>query len=197
MSLYGELDTEQKGVLQALIAYGRREKATDMEILSAVCTGLVEQTLHNLPGGDGTSQGWRQEIEGKGSVQQRLTLSYSIPHYYAECREFRSQASTAGELAALVQRPAAQYRGRYTEHEAEARQLLQEAPSGGNFTFGPSPTNPTKLVNSGPTTIVQQADPKDSSPRIKHTGKRMSEYGNNYAGHTAALRSLLKRTVKL
>lgn len=45
--------------------------------------------------------------------------------------------------------------------------------------------------------VQQQEDPKDSSPKIRATGKRMSESGNHFKGHTAAMRSLMGRKLHL
>jgi hypothetical protein len=47
-----------------------------------------------------------------------------------------------------------------------------------------------------PVVVVQQADPKEMSPKIKASGKKLSESGTHLQGHTQALRGLRTRGVK-
>jgi hypothetical protein len=201
-----QLSAEQYGVLSSLILYGREIKATPMEILAAVETGLVEDTLHNLDSGDGTSVGWRQETaESYGAATgPRLDLSKTIPAFYAEMRAVRGQYPTSGELAAAVQRPAAKYVGRYGEEENQAKLLIGEfhgtgrppwGPVTGNESFGAAPGKPAGLAAK--IVVTQQPDPKSHGPKVEHTGKTMSEFGQHFKGHAAAMRSMAARQVKL
>lgn len=197
MSAYDPLSLEQKAVLQALLAWGQKLGANSVEIESAVFTALREQDLHNLAYGSGTSLGWRQEIEGKGTAAQRMDLAYSIPHYYSEARALYTPGISANRLAEITQRPEKPY-PEQAQTLAVAQQLIREAPNTpADFKFGPSPTTGGTLVGPSPIQITEQPDPKDSSPKIRASGKNMSEVGSSFSGHTKALRSMLALTVKL
>lgn len=117
-----KLNAEQQRVLNRILSIGRARGASPMEVKAAVETGLVESNLRNLPGGDRDSQGWRQE---RASLYKDPTnLDASINRFYDEVRANRGKYGTAGDLAAAVQRPAAQYRGRYQQRSGEADALI-------------------------------------------------------------------------
>ncbi|HEU4975293.1 MAG TPA: hypothetical protein VFT50_09405 [Baekduia sp.] len=109
-----------------------------MEIKAAVETGLVESNLRNLPGGDADSQGWRQE---RASLYPNpRNLNASINRFFDETSAVEGRYPSAGDLAAAVQRPAAQYRGRYAERSAEADKLIGRHGGGGRSHGGGSLT---------------------------------------------------------
>jgi hypothetical protein len=65
--------------------------------------------------------GWRQE---RASLYKDPTnLHASINRFFDETAAVRGKYGRAGDLAAAVQRPAAQYRGRYQARQAQADQL--------------------------------------------------------------------------
>ncbi len=143
-----ELSSEQRKVLNAIVTRGQRRGASPMEIKAAVEIGLVETNLRNLPGGDRDSAGWRQE---RASLYKDPTnLTASVDRVYKEMRAVRGRYGNAGELAAAVQRPAAQYRARYGQRGAEAERLLRlvgtevksEQVPGNAAGFGASPGSP-------------------------------------------------------
>lgn len=116
------LARDQQQVLGQIVAIGRKRRVSPMELQAAVETGLVESNLRNLPGGDADSQGWRQE---RASIyKDPRNLAASINRFFNETGAVRGKYGTAGDLAAAVQRPAAQYRGRYAGVRGQARQLL-------------------------------------------------------------------------
>lgn len=117
-----EYSPAQKKVIARITAIGREVGASPKEIKAALETGRVESNFQNLPGGDADSQGWRQERASLYKDPQNLDAS--IRRFYKETAAARSKYGSAGELAAAVQRPAAQYRGRYQEHSSEADALL-------------------------------------------------------------------------
>jgi hypothetical protein len=95
---------------------GGYDKAEKRKIRSAFQTGIVESGLRNVSYGDADSQGWRQE---RASLYpDPRNLKKSVKRYFNEADQHYA-GQTAAELAADVQRPAAQYRGRYAEHKDE------------------------------------------------------------------------------
>lgn len=195
MGQYGSLDTEQKGVLQALEAYAKREKRPDVFLEAAVFTALREQNLHNLPYGTGTSLGWRQEISEKGTPAQRMSLAYSIPHFYRECQEIYRTGMPANELAERVQRPEEPYPEQASTLRL-AQAILRESPGvPAGFKFGPAPGSTTTLQGPSAVAVTQVKDPHEQSPKIKASGKKLSETGQHFTGHSQAMRGLLTRHV--
>jgi len=65
-----------------------------------------------------------------------------------------------------------------------------------NLAFGPPVTGGTAGIVPGTITVKTQEEPADRSPKIRFTGKAMSESGNHFQGHEKALRSLFGRTLK-
>jgi hypothetical protein len=120
---------EQQQIINRIKAIGRRRGAGPKAIKAALETGAVETNFRNPPGGDADSAGWRQE---RASLYKNPTnLDASIGRFFDEAMALRSRYGRAGELAAAVQRPAAQYRGRYQQHSAEADALLGRGATGG------------------------------------------------------------------
>lgn len=116
------LTPEQRNILSQIKRIGRQRGATPKEIKAAVETGLVESNLTNPSGGDADSAGWRQE---RRSLYKNPTdVAASINRFFDETAAVRGKYARAGDLAAAVQRPAAQYRGRYQAAAARADQLL-------------------------------------------------------------------------
>jgi hypothetical protein len=117
-----KLTVGQRHVLDRIKAIGDEVGASPKERKAAIETGLVESNLRNLLGGDADSAGWRQE---RASLYKNPTnLDASIRRFYRETRSVRGQHSRAGDLAAAVQRPAAQFRGRYQGVSGQAQALL-------------------------------------------------------------------------
>ena len=99
-----------------------------------VMAALVESGLQNLPGGDADSVGFfqmRASIWNSGPYagyadRPELQLDWFLDH--AEQVGGRiGDSGGYGEWIANVERPAAQYRGRYQERLEEARELLRRA----------------------------------------------------------------------
>jgi hypothetical protein len=122
------LTREQQRVLSVLLGEGRRIADPHVRRVfnrAAVETGLVESGLRNLPGGDADSAGWRQE---------RASLYPNPTNLHASARRFRREFLAAydpgkpsWQIAAEVQRPAAQFRGRYRDVADQAAQILRGA----------------------------------------------------------------------
>lgn len=119
-----------------------------MEVKAAFATGIVESNLRNLSHGDADSQGWRQER--RSLYPDPTNLSASVGRFFDETRALRGKYGNAGELAAAVQRPAAQYRGRYAQVSGEADQLLQRYTGGGPEPGGSSDGSPLSGISQAP-----------------------------------------------
>lgn len=147
-----KLDREQQRVANRIKQVGRQVGATPMEIKSALATGIVESGLRNLPGGDADSAGWRQERAQ--FYKDPTNLEASIRRYFKETRAVRGKYGNAGDLAAAVQRPAAQYRGRYAAVSAQAQKLLGDA--GGSAPAALGTPGRTVTTVSGPSEAEQR-----------------------------------------
>lgn len=122
-------------VVERIRAIARRRRESPAEVKAAYETGRVESNFQNLPGGDADSQGWRQER--KSLYANPRDLDASINRFFDETSQAQkaNPGAKSYELAAAVQRPAAQYRGRYKDVSKEAQSLLK----GGGSTGGKSP----------------------------------------------------------
>lgn len=109
-------------VLKRIKQIGREVGASPKEVKAAIETGLVESNLRNLPGGDADSAGWRQER--KSIYKDPTNLDASIRRFFRETAVVKDKYGSAGQLAAAVQRPAAQYRGRYQQASSKADALM-------------------------------------------------------------------------
>jgi hypothetical protein len=90
---------------------------------AAVQTGIVESGLRNLSYGDADSQGWRQE---RASLYKNPTnIKASVRRFREEFQQHYDPGEASYDVAAQVQRPAAQYRGRYKDVAAQAERVVQ------------------------------------------------------------------------
>jgi hypothetical protein len=111
----------------SIVAAIRREAAKvddpqkrNRYLRAALQTGIVESGIQNLHHGDADSQGWRQE---RASLYPNPTnVTASVRRFFAEAAQ-HDRGQPSWELAADVQRPAAQYRGRYKDVASEAAKL--------------------------------------------------------------------------
>lgn len=128
-------------VPETVYKVGVRMKVSAKFLLAAMMTGLVEAPINggksfgNPKGGDLTgvpgapttrqSAGWRQETVSSHPGVDRNDVPRAAERFYNECKQF-DRGQSASELAADVQRPAAQYRGRYEEVRSTATTLLRK-----------------------------------------------------------------------
>jgi hypothetical protein len=158
-----ELSREQQRIAKRIVRIGNKRGESREEILAALSTGLVESNLRNLKYGDADSQGWRQE---RASLYRNPTnVKASVNRFYDETSAVEGKYGSPGDLAAAVQRPAAQYRGRYAERMGDAKDVLATVQgSGGTFTKGggksrfgaPSFQTDPGVDNSGLRTSLKQ-----------------------------------------
>jgi hypothetical protein len=125
----------QRQIVQRIVRVGRQVGATPKEIKAALETGRVEANFSNPQHAtDHDSIGWRQE---RASLYPNPgDLDASIRRFFRETKAVRDKYGNSGDLAAAVQRPAAQYRGRYAQVSGEAQRLLEQAFSGRIGTTG-------------------------------------------------------------
>jgi hypothetical protein len=130
----------QRRIVQRIVQVGRQVGATPKEIKAALETGRVESNFSNPQHAtDHDSIGWRQE---RASLYPNPgNLDASIRRFFQETKAVKGKYGNSGDLAAAVQRPAAQYRGRYAQVSGEAQRLLEQAfsgriPSGGGSSSG-------------------------------------------------------------
>lgn len=114
---------EQQKVIRRIIAVGRKRGASPKQVKAAIETAAVEANFTNPSGGDADSVGWRQE---RASLYPNPgNLDASINRFYDETAAVAGKYGKAGDLAAAVQRPAAQYRGRYQQKSGVADSVLR------------------------------------------------------------------------
>lgn len=136
-----ELDKEQRKIIRLIRREGRKIADPHLRRVyerAAVQTGLVESGLRNLPGGDKDSAGWRQE---RASLYANPTnLRQSIRRFRQEVQQQYDPGEKSYEVAAQVQRPREDLRGRYREEAGAAARILRGAPNpaGGVEGSGPS-----------------------------------------------------------
>lgn len=141
-----QLSSEQQQVLSRILKIGRQKGASPKQIKAAIETGLVESNLRNLAGGDADSAGWRQE---RASLYANPTnLNASIGRFFDETAKVNGQFGRAGDLAAAVQRPATQYRGRYQQNSAQADALMRSL-GGQNGSAGATSSSTTTRTIPG------------------------------------------------
>lgn len=153
------LNTAQKQVLATVLKVGQRVGASPKQIKAAVETGLVESNFTNSPAmNDHDSQGWRQER--KSLYPNPTNVAASAERFFRETGAVKDKYGSAGALAAAVQRPAAQYRGRYQQRSADAERLLAgnggAAPRSTPGTPGRTTTQTTTSNNSKDVAAAEQ-----------------------------------------
>jgi predicted secreted protein len=121
---------DRKKILRAInreASQIRDPRARKKFLRAAVQTGIVESGLRNLNYGDADSQGWRQE---RASLYKDPTnIKASVRRFREEFQQHYDPGEASYEVAAQVQRPAAQYRGRYKDVAAEAEKILAGQPN--------------------------------------------------------------------
>lgn len=119
------VSAQQRQILKTILARGRAAGASPKEIKAAVETAIVESNISNPSAmTDHDSQGWRQER--KSLYPDPTNVAHSADRFFRETHAVKANYGSAGDLAAAVQRPAAQYRGRYQQHSTDAEGVLAQ-----------------------------------------------------------------------
>jgi hypothetical protein len=122
------LDRGQRRVARKIVRIGERRGESKRKINANLAIGLVESRLRNLPGGDADSEGYRQERPSVGYKNPRNTRA-AINRAYNEMDQL-DRGQSAGELAADIQRPRADLRGRYSEELPDAKAIRRSLQRG-------------------------------------------------------------------
>lgn len=144
---------EQLAIIRRIKAEANRRYADPHErmvkLKANLATGRVETAFHNLKGGDADSAGYRQE---RASLYRDPTnVDHAIKRFFDEADQLWDGKMDSAELAARVQRPAAQYAHRYGLHDvqSEAQRLAQGSAGKGGSTARPA-TSRTSVSATGP-----------------------------------------------
>jgi hypothetical protein len=149
--------SDRRKILKAINAESRRirdPKARRVFRKAAVETGIVESGLSNPSYGDADSQGWRQE---RASLYKDPTnITASVRRFRQEFEQHYQPGERSYQVAADVQRPAAQYRGRYKDVAGQASRILAGQPNVQQGTGYTTTTTPG-VDNSPARQALQQA----------------------------------------
>lgn len=132
-------------------------------VIGAMATGIVESGLQDLEGGDADSYGFRQQRE---SIYGRQDLDTQINNLFNEFHQY-DKGQGIGELVADVQRPAAQYRGRYAQVLGQAEKLAGGKDTGGQSTEGDGAgavDTPQRVSAPNPFTTIAALSSNQQSP---------------------------------
>lgn len=131
-----------QSIVDAILARARQVKdprARNRYTRAALQTGIVESGLQNLDHGDADSEGWRQER--KSLYPNPTNVQASVDRFFNEAAQL-DRGQPSWQLAADVQRPAAQYRGRYKTVASQAAALLKGGASSLGSAGSPSSAAP-------------------------------------------------------
>lgn len=125
-------NTWDEQVARTIVDIGRQRGLGEREIVAALATGLVESGLRNVKHGDRDSLGVFQQrpSQGWGTPEQVMDVAYAAGKFYDAIPQFDEKGISGAELAARVQRPAKQYRGRYAQKWAEAQNIYAQLTGG-------------------------------------------------------------------
>lgn len=157
-------------------ASGGYTKAEKAKIKSAYQTGRVESNFTNSSRmTDHDSQGWRQE---RASLYKDPTnLRRSVRRYFDEADQMYRPGMRSYQVAADVQRPAAQYRHRYGLHQKEAESLFKQlrGGSGGATGMTPAAEAPSPTGRAGALRELLKASVQNPGAETALTGKNIAQ----------------------
>jgi len=129
MARLGGADIKAMGADANVVSAFRRairsSGATSKERLGLWEAGIVESGLKNLTYGDADSLGALQERASIYGRAHALNPYASALRFLRDAARLRPWRGSAGMLAAAVQRPAAQFRGRYDQVRPQAMRYMQ------------------------------------------------------------------------
>jgi hypothetical protein len=104
------------------------EPYSDKIRLAAFETAIVESGIHNLNYGDRESHGVFQQqwTEGWGTLEQTMDPVHATRMFLTTAKRMDRPGISAGQLAAIVQRPREDLRGLYGQRQGQALALIRE-----------------------------------------------------------------------
>lgn len=147
-------------IIKEILRQGRGRKKSHVK--AALEAGRVESNFSNPSGGDADSAGWRQER--RSLYKDPTNVKASVRRFYREAAKL-DKGQKSWELAADVQRPAKQYRGRYKGASREAESLVGRVSKG------------SKSVRSG----VQVSTSKQKHSTFDRAGYEKAQRGQTLA----------------
>lgn len=147
------LTAAQKKLLKEIIAPGREIKDPKVRRVyerAAAQTAIVESGISNPSGGDADSEGWRQER--RSFYDNPTNVKASAKRFKDEFLQHYTPGEKSYQVAAEVQRPREDLRGRYHDEAKAAKAALRQVKGGGNQTAGdaPSGTRTRSVTTSTP-----------------------------------------------
>ncbi|TWP47458.1 VCBS repeat-containing protein [Lentzea tibetensis] len=122
--------TRDLNVTKIVYQVGKRHAVSPKVMLAGFEAGWVESHMNNLGCGDADSLGVFQQrpSQGWGTPDQIMNVDYAATQFFTRAINVdrANPGHTAGQVAADVQRPREDLRGRYDQSEPTARQLLAE-----------------------------------------------------------------------
>lgn len=149
LRIVNQINTEARNVPKPL-----RQKFK----VAAYETGLVESHLTNPHYGDATSEGWRQEQTT--FYKDPTNVKHSVRRFRQEFLQQYDPGERAGDVAAQVQRPRADLRGRYQAARPQAIDILKRyggsSPAGGTSSQTRTVTTPGVDNSAARQKLLQQ-----------------------------------------
>ncbi len=176
------LDREQQSIVRTLLAEGQKIRDPSVRRKyerAAVQTGLVESGLRNLGGGDADSAGWRQE---RASLYSNPTsVKDSARRFRQEFEQHYDPGEKSYEVAAQVQRPREDLRGRYKDEAGKAAAILRSTTGG-----APAPSSGGTRTETTTTTQQAAAPEVGSSVLAQQLAQSLQRTGRPSASAPAA-----------
>ena len=124
----------------------------ERELISILAAGLVETQLQNLPHGHDSSVGTLQLLAMHGTFEERMNLEFQARWYFDTLLFYLPEPSDReqleiGEISAIVERPAEEYRDRYADRVEEATALYNA--------LSPSLSGSIALIGDGQSVATQ------------------------------------------
>lgn len=169
-------------VARAFLEVAQEMGATRQQTLALLSAGLVESNLATIDYGDRDSLGPLQQrpSQGWGTPAQVQDPRYAARKFLEAAMKI-DQFANVGDLAAQVQRPAAEYRGRYQERLPDARRLFRKyngTGGGGGGQGRPTPggsMSPDALSDAMDAGLVLENVFKSVSDKIKDRGGKKND----------------------